>query len=910
MNRLCTFAALAALLAAPVSAKPFATAPTGQALTPEAAPGSKFEPLDPGLPGLPGFRAGQASAAALSPDGKTLLVLTSGFNRNFGPDGAIRPELSKEYVFVYDVTGAHPQKTQVLLIDDSFLGLAWAPDGGAFYVSGGVDDAVIAFQRAASGFAKGQTYKLGHKTGLGVGVQPEAAGVAVSPDGKRLLVANAQNDSVSLIDLATGVVSELDLRRGAGLAGGTFPRAVVWTSNAAAYVTSERDREIIRLDLSGPARVAARIKVRGQPVALVAGRRGLLYAALNNTDSVAVIDEAGSRVIAGAATAGPTGRFPAGLGGAGSNGLALSADGRRLYVSNGGENALAVIDLGPGGRRPVVRGLVPTGWYPTAAAVSHDGRQLYVVNGKSPPGPNPGGCRANTSIAHDANNACRPNNQYVWQLEKAGLLSLPAPAAPALARLTAQVNANNEEDPAVSTARRKTLAFLQNHIHHVIYIVKENRTYDQVLGDLGRGDGDPGLTLFPETIAPNHHRLARAFVDLDAFRDSGESSNTGWNWSTAGRTNDWTEREAPVNYAQRGLQYDQEGTNRDINVALPTAAARHAARAKSPDDPNILPGQADVAAPDGPAHAGKDADDDEDGGHGYLWDAAIRAHVSLRNWGFYGDLARYDTGEPDRIPLEREPWKKKLRVFYPAKAALAKVSDPYFRSFDQAFPDYWRFQEWKREFDQFSAQRSGKGSAPSLMMLRLCHDHFGDFKEGIDGVNTVETEMADDDYAVGLVIEAVARSPFAADTLVFIVEDDAQDGADHVDAHRSMALIAGPYVRQDAVVSTPYTTVDLLHTLESILKLKPDNLNLARARFMTDVFDPSLAHWSYEAAVPAALRATRLPLPPATTAVVLPPMRSSDYWAKAMAGQNFRVEDRLDTVRFNAALWQGLKGGD
>jgi len=900
MKRLCTFAALTVLLATPAIANPFATAPTGQALTPEAAPGSRFEALNPDLPGLPDFRAGQASATALSPDGKTLLVLTSGFNRNFGPDGAIRPELSKEYVFVYDVAGEQPRKIQVLQVDNSFLGLAWAPDGSAFYVSGGVNDSVIGFQRGAGGFMRGRTYALGHRAGLGVGVQPEAAGVAVSPDGRRLLVANAQDDSVSLVDIASGAVSELDLRRGAGLAGGTFPRAVVWTSNGSAYVTSERDREIIRLDLSGPARVAARIRVRGQPVALIAGHGGLLYAALNNTDAVGVIDTASDRVIAGAETAGPKGRFPAGLGGAGSNGLALSADGRRLYVSNGGENALAVVDLGAGGRRPVVLGLIPTGWYPTAAAVSQDGRRLYVVNGKSLPGPNPGGCRANTAIAHGFNDACRANNQYVWQLEKAGMLSLPVPDAPALAKLTGQVNANNEEDPSVSAQRRKTLAFLQGHIHHVIYIVKENRTYDQVLGDLGRGDGDPRLTLFPETIAPNHHRLARAFVDLDAFRDSGESSNTGWNWSTAGRTNDWTEREAPVNYAARGLQYDQEGTNRNINVALPTAAARHAARAKTPDDPNLLPGQADVAAPDG------DEDDDEDGGHGYLWDAAIRAHVSLRNWGFYGDLARYEAGEPDRIPLEREPWKKKIRVFYPSKAALAKISDPYFRSFDQAFPDYWRFQEWKREFERFAARKS----APSLMMVRLCHDHFGDFKEAIDGVDTVETEMADDDYAVGLLIDTVSKSPFAADTLVFIVEDDAQDGADHVDAHRSMALIAGPYVRQDAVISTPYTTVDLLHTLESILKLKPDNLNLARARFMSDVFDPSITHWTYDAVVPAALRATRLPLPPATTAVILPPMRSSDYWEKAMAGQDFRGEDRLDTVRFNAALWEGLKGGN
>ncbi len=901
MTQTALAAVLALFAAVGAHAAPFATVPTGQAITPTAAPGARFESLNPDLPDLPSFTAGQASAVALSPDGRTLLILTSGFNRNFGPDGKIRDDQSKEYVFVYDVSGAQPVKRQVLQIDNSFLGLAWAPDGEGFYASGGMDDTVVAFRQQGARFAEGRIYKLGHSGANGVDVKPVAAGVAVSPDGRRLLVANVQNDSVSLVDLAGGQVSDLDLRKGHGLPGGTFPRAVVWTSATSAYVTAERDREVIRLDLSSPPRVAARIAVHGQPVALTAGPNGgLLYVAVNNSDAVAVIDPATDRVVGGVATAGPVGRAPRGLGGASSNGLALSADGHRVYVTNGGENAVAVVALGAGGRHPVVEGLIPTGWYPTAAAVSHDGWRLYVVNGKSNPGPNPGGCRNTLSIERGGENPCRAANQYVWQLEKAGFLSLPAPSKAELAKLTRQVEANNIEDPRVSAESRRVQAFLKSHIHHVIYIVKENRTYDQVLGDLGRGDGDPRLTLFPESIAPNHHALARTFVDLDAFRDSGESSNTGWNWSMAGRTNDWTEREAPVNYARRGLQYDQEGNNRNVNVAFPTAEARHAAHARSPADPDLLPGRADVAGLDGPA------DEDQDGGHGYLWDAAKRAHVSLRNWGFYGDLSRYEAGEPDRIPLEREPWKTGLKVFYPAKQALMAVSDPYFRSFDQAFPDYWRFQEWKREFDGFAA----KGSAPGLMFVRLCHDHFGNFKEGIDGVNSVETEMADNDYSIGLLVEAVSKSRFAKDTLIFIVEDDAQDGADHVDAHRSLALIAGPYVRQDKVVSTPYTTVDLLHTIEAVLGMKPQNLNLARARFMADVFDPSLSRWSYTASVPAALRATRLPLPPATTAQVIPPMRSSDYWVKAMASQDFSAEDRLDTARFNAALWQGLKGDD
>ncbi len=890
--------AAALLSAAPsIAAEPLlATLPTGQRITPAAAPGALFQRLEPELPALPGGAAGQASALTLSPDGRTLLVLTSGFNRNSGADGKEVSALSNEYVFVYDVTGAHPVKRQVLQIPNSFLGLAWAPDGSGFYVSGGVDDDVIAFTGAPGGYLQTRVYPLHHTAGLGIGVKPEVGGVAVSPDGRRLLAADVENDAVSLLDLDTGAVTDLDLRPGGGRPGGTFPTPVVWTSNRTAYVGAERDREVIRIDLDGAApRVGARISTTGQPSAFArdpTGRR--LYVTLANSDAVALIDTAGDRIVAQAATAGPPGREPQGLGGAGSNALSLSRDGQRLYVSDGGENALAVLPLGPDGAPRPVAGLIPTGWYPTGVQVSADGRTLYAVNGKSDPGPNPGGCRNTLSIARGAETPCRAANQYVWQLEKAGFLTTPVPDRAALARLTDLVERNNRSAGA-STREQAMAAFLHARIHHVIYVVKENRSYDQVLGDLGRGDGDGRLELFPESIAPNHHRLARQFVDLDAFRDSGESSNTGWNWTTAARTNDWTEREAPVNYAGRGLQYDQEGDNRNVNVGMSTAAERHAASAKSPDDPNLLGGQADVAALDGP-------DDDE--GHGYIWDAARRAGLSMRNWGFYGDLSRYDKGEPDRIPLDREPWLSQRRVFYPTKAVLAPISDPYFRGFDQAFPDFWRMKEWLREFGGF--QRSG--NAPTLMMVRLPHDHFGDFAEGIDGVNTVETEMADNDYAIGTLVQAVAQSRFAKDTLIFMVEDDAQNGADHVDAHRSVLLVAGPYVREGAVVSTPYTTVDLVRTIEGVLGLKPLNLHDARARFMADLFDTSAGAWSYQAVIPAALRTTQLPLPSPATAEAPPgSMRSSSYWAHAMAGQDFRREDRLDTPRFNAALWQGLK---
>ncbi|MDB5447055.1 MAG: hypothetical protein JWQ97_2372, partial [Phenylobacterium sp.] len=549
--------------------------------------------------------------------------------------------------------------------------------------------------------------------------------------------------------------------------------------------------------------------------------------------------------------------------------------------------------------RSAVVGLIPTGWYPTGVAMRPDGRRIYVINGKSNAGPNPGACRASLSPEKAAEHACTAANAYVWQLEKAGFLTLPTPSPAELGALTRQVARNNRLPGARDDRQAEAvMAFLRGRIRHVVYVVKENRTYDQVLGDLEVGNGDPRLALFGRAITPNQHALAREFVDLDNFLDSGESSNTGWNWTTAARTNDFTEREAPVNYADRGLQYDQEGTNRNVNVAMGPLAARREANPVTPDDADVLAGTADVAAPDGPGGAP---------GEGYIWDAAIRAGLSVRNWGFYGDLIRYEPKlGPAQVPLDREPWMTGRRVFFPANRALLAISDPYFRGFDQAFPDYWRFQEWAREFDGFETS----GQAPSLMLVRLPHDHTGSFERAIDGVDSVETEVADNDYAVGLLVEKVARSRFAKDTLVFVVEDDAQDGPDHVDAHRSIAFVAGPYVRRRAVVSRRYTTVNLVRTIGAVLGLAPLGLNDAMALPMAEAFDVKASGaWSFQARVPPVLRSTRLPLPAAqASACRVQPKRDGAYWAAAMAGQDFAREDRLNTAAYNLALWRGLKG--
>src|SRR6185437_15256059 len=296
--------------------------------------------------------------------------------------------------------------------------------------------------------------------------------------------------------------------------------------------------------------------------------------------------------------------------------------------------------------------------------------------------------------------------------------------------------------------------------------------------------------------------------------------------------------EIPTNYADRGLSYDTECANR--NVAL---TARR--------DADLLPGPANVAAPDG------DGDDGEDlPGQGNLWDAALRHKLTLRNYGFWAD-GEYDQKSPHAVPELPDPASSHTVVARDSSAALRPHTDPYFRGFDQSFPDFYRYQEWAREFDRFAAS----GELPNLELVRLDHDHFGNFGDAIAGLTTPELQMADDDYSVGLLVEKVAHSRFASDTLIFIVEDDAQNGGDHVNAHRSPAFILGPYVRHGAVVSTAYNTVNLLRTMEEVLGLAPLNLNDASASPMADVFDLDQADWSYRATPSAYLSSSTLPIP-------------------------------------------------
>jgi len=891
--------------------------PTGKQITPTAAKGSVFEPLSPDLPApFSKFVADHAVTSATSPDGNTLLILTSGFNRNTDAKGRQVPAASNEYIFVYDISSSPPAKRQVLQVANTFVGLAWNPNGKQFYVSGGVDDNVHVFVKGSSGWSEAASpISLGHASRLHGLVQPASAGLAVNGAGNRLVVANYENDSITIVDIpARAKVGELDLRPGKndpkrhGVAGGEYPFWVAIKGNGKVYVSSIRDREVVAVDISGRApRIVGRTPVRGQPNKMILNNaETLLYVALDATDLVGIIDTTSDRVKAYVEVTGPASPLQnsSGLKGSNPNSLALSPDERTLYVTNGGTNSVAVVDLRADGSAGRVAGLIPTGWYPESVSLNRQGSILYVVNGKSNAGPNPGGCR--NPIASPP---CAATNEYVWQLTKAGFLVIPLPPREDLQALTKQVARNNNFQASREDAG--VLSSLRGKVTHVIYIVKENRTYDQVLGDLDRGNGDPALTLFPEPLTPNFHQLARRFVTLDNFYDSGEVSGDGWNWSTSARTADSVEKTEPVNYAGRGLDYDYEGANREINVGLATTAARRAANPAQPDDPDLLPGTADVSAPDGPG---------AEAGTGYLWDAALRAHLTVRNYGFFVDLARYslparnpahlspllrDPFAPDGKPFTPGATGSPVQVAFATKAALLNTTDPYFRGFDNNFPDFWRFKEWEREFDRYVAN----GDLPSLELVRLPHDHFGDFGTAIDGVNTVETQMADNDYAVARLVERVSNSPYKDNTVVFVIEDDAQDGPDHVDAHRSNAYVVGAYVKQGAVVSTRYTTVSVLRTIEDLLGMPPLSLNDGLTPPMAGVFQSNVEPWTYSALVPQVLRTTALPLPaPISAQAYASPRHDAKYWQSKTRGMDFAEADDLDTPRFNRILWEGMMG--
>jgi Phosphoesterase family len=548
---------------------------------------------------------------------------------------------------------------------------------------------------------------------------------------------------------------------------------------------------------------------------------------------------------------------------------------------------------------------------------------MYIINGKSVTGPNPDhltSATANlTSIIYPGGNtaaaaAARASNEYQFQLERASLVSAPVPTSEDLRDLTDRVAKNNFYAAETHEEDARVMSFLRTRIKHVIYIVKENRTFDQVLGDLTNGaNGDPSLTPFGQSLTPNNHRLATDFVTLDNFMNPGDGSMDGWSWALQGRVTNTETITQQINYAfvDRGLSYESEGANRNVPVNYATVAERDAvagvagttnysiASAGLPGGTvNLLPGTGNHASSDAPFGI-------QDG---YIFNAVLQAGGTVRDYGF---LVNNIGSIGSKTAPVSDPFASGIIQVGPLNPALASLTDVYFRGFDQNYPDLWRYNEWKREFDQFVAS----GKLPSLSLVRISHDHMGSFGTALAGVNTPETQQADCDLALGLLVQAVANSRYAADTLIIVTEDDVQDGPDHVDSHRGPAFVVGPYVKQGAVVSTRYSQVNALRTIEDVLGTQHINLNTAFQRPMADVFDiGSSGAWTYAAEASNVLATTTLALAGGDSGVRfaagpnIKPKHNAAYWDKVTAGFDFSEADQVPTARFNRVLWTGLMG--
>ena len=499
--------------------------------------------------------------------------------------------------------------------------------------------------------------------------------------------------------------------------------------------------------------------------------------------------------------------------------LGLSADNKQLYVACSDANAVAVADVSEDRTR--VLGFVPTGWYPTAVRGLRDGR-IVIANGKglqsfpNPKGPGP------LKRPEPPHLGIR-SDEYVGTIQRGTVAFVDPFDAAALAAYSAQVLANSPyRDAKLDQAAPAVLS----RIKHVIYVVKENRTYDPMLGDMKEGNGDASLVLFGERFTPNQHKLAREFVLFDNFYVSADVSADGHNWSTAAIASDFVQKFWPNSYAARRKKYDYEG-----------------------GEPAALP----------PAN--------------YLWTNAHQKGLSIRNYGYFVQNRKTAAEDGTQIESVRDP-------------VLSPVTNLKYRGFDLDYSDVERVKVFQQDLAKFEQQ----GVMPQLMVMRLGNDHTSGTAPG---KIAPLSSLADNDYALGLLVEAVSKSRFWSETAIFVLEDDAQNGADHVDSHRSPAFVLSPYTRRGVVDSTMYNTTSMLRTMEMILGLRPMTHFDAGATAMTAAFgSPNNAPF--------------VPVAPNISMTERNPERSAT--AALSRKMNFEEEDQNDDDGLNAVLWAAIKG--
>lgn len=701
--------------------------------------------------------------------------------------------------------------TQTIDLPAAFLGLAFSPDGQWLAASGGNTDMVYMFRWTGDSAVLADSIRLAPPTrGRRQSGVRYPSQLAYSPDGQRLYVAENLGDSLAVIDVARGTVIQR-------LPVGRYPYGVVVGPTGSVYVSVWGGSSVVSFTAKDGMLVPARTMAAGRhPSAMLldkAGRR--LFVASASTDRIAILDAtSGARVgeLRDPPPAGPSeGSTP--------NALALSPDESRLFVAEADANSVAIFDLDASGGR--LAGRVPVGWYPAAIATIDS--TVVVANGKG------GGTRANPdgpgpreSLDKQGSGA----NGTLGQL-RGSLTVLDGSRfdTETLRRLSERVTRANGWSVAKSTGRIPPF-------RHVIYVIRENRTYDQVLGDLPHGDGDTSLVYFGNDVTPNAHAIATRFGVFDRFFVNAEVSADGHNWTTAAYASDYVEKTVQPNYSGRGRSYDYEGTNRGVVPA-------------------------------------NDDDDVNSPSTGYLWTLAARKNVSLRN---YGEFVEGDG-----------PGKYKG-----VKAELKATTNPDFPGFTQDITDQHRADVWLAELETYVKA----GSMPALEIVRLPNDHTSG---AAAGKPTPRAAVADNDLALGRMIAALSRTPFWSSTVVFVVEDDAQNGPDHVDSHRSPFLVISPYNR--AGVYHRFTnTTDVLATIEAILGLESLSQFDYFGRPLTTIWadEPDLSPY--------------VALTPKQSLTELNPAQGRG----AVESRRLRldVEDASDDDDFSEILWHAIKGYD
>jgi len=709
------------------------------------------------------------------------------------------------------IDALHFKVLDTIVTSKSWMGLCFSADNNYLFASGGNDNWIMRYRIGHNKIIPVDTFMLGKPW-------PEKispAGLAVDREMKYLYVVTKENNALYVIDIPSKIIIKQIPIDGEGYT------CLLSPDQNSLYISCWGCSKILIYNTIKQ-KLETSIPIGSNPNDMCLSKDGTwLYVANSNDNSASAINTRDNNLVETLNAA----LYPNALEGSTSNSVALSEDEKTLYIANADNNCLAVFDVSnPGSSKS--KGYIPTGWYPTCVRAVHG--NLFVTNGKGfssfpdANGPNP--ARKRAQVNYQKGDTKKPvKEQYIGSMFRGALSIIPEPDAKQLSIYSQVVYHNtpyNKDSELVAKGSPgnpvPTVVGAASPIRYVFYIIKENRTYDQVLGDLPGGNGDTSLVLFGNKITPNQHALAKEFVLLDNFYCDGEVSADGHNWSMGAYADDYLEKTWPTIYGGRGGTYGAEGGLKIANNKV-----------------------------------------------GFLWDICKNKGISYRSYGEF--IEDHKAGLP----------------------ALEKHFCYGFTSWDQSVYDTTRFRQWKKDFDSLLAINA----LPQFNSIRFINDHTMGVRTGKP---TPFAQVADNDLAVGLFVDYLSHSTIWNQSVVFIVEDDAQNGPDHVDAHRTTAYVAGGFVKSSYVDHTMYSTSSMLRTIELILKLPPMSQYDAAATPMWRCFSDSATH------KPFTVKEERINLKELSMV--------KNKWSNMSDQFDFSAEDRTPDQELNKVIWVSVKG--